>query len=116
MSRIYALWNPHTSVRLDPSQIFQELEFGEDVEGLIDLPVQEMIRGVQEIFPRASEQAGFVEGPGAVGRVHITWTWQWLRIAAADLTPEELAQIQRLAKQYQCQVFDSDSASWQLPS
>jgi hypothetical protein len=116
MSRIYALWNPGPAIRLDPAQIFQELEFGEDVEGLIDLPIQEMIRGVREIFPHTAEQAGSVEGAGALGRVHVTWTWQWLRIAAADLTPEELAQLQRLATQYQCQVFDSDAASWQLPS
>jgi hypothetical protein len=116
MSRIYALWNPGPTLRLDPAQIFQELEFGEDVEGLVDLPIQEMIRGVREIFPQAREQAGSVEGPAALGPVHITWTWQWLRIAAADLTPEELARIQRLAAQHQCQVFDSDAASWQLPS
>jgi hypothetical protein len=116
MSRIYALWNPGPTLRLDPAQTFQELEFGEDVEGLVDLPIQEMIRGVRGIFPQAGEQAGSVAGPGALGRVQITWTWQWLRIAAADLTAEELAQIQRLARQYQCQVFDSDAASWQLPS
>lgn len=115
MSRVYALWNSSASVRLSGQQVFQELEFGEDVDGLIDLPIQEMIRAVREVFPQATERAGSVEGPAALGRVSITWTWQWLRIEMSDPTPEEVSQLQRLAAQFHCQFFDNDTASWQLP-
>ena len=109
MVAIYALWRAGNQVKLPPPEVFQMLEFGEDVEGLIDLPIKELIHEVRQVFPQASERAGIVDGASAVGRVSITWTWQWLRIEGTDLTPAEVEDISQLATRFSCSVFESGS-------
>src|SRR5688500_6743658 len=69
MAAIYAIWRAGDQVKLPQQEVFQLLEFGEDVEGLVDLPIKDLIQDVRQIFPEASERAGVVEGPSAVGRV-----------------------------------------------
>jgi hypothetical protein len=112
MPRILALWNASPRVLLTPPRVFQELEFGEDVTGLIDLPIHEMIASAKQIFPQTSEKSGAVEGPAAVGRVNITWSWQWLRLEYTDLTPDEFSQVRQLGQQHGCGVFDAETGQW----
>src|SRR6478672_986397 len=112
MVAIYAMWRAGDQVKLPPQEVFQTLEFGEDVEGLIDLPIKELIQEVRQIFPQAGERAGVVEGASAVGRVSVTWTWQWLRVEGTDLTPAEVEDISQLATRYSCTVFESPSRSF----
>jgi hypothetical protein len=112
MVAIYALWRAGNQVKLPPQEVFQMLEFGEDVEGLIDLPIKELIQEVRQIFPAAIERAGLVEGASAVGRVSVSWTWQWLRIAGTDLTAAEVEEISQLATRYSCSVFERTSGEF----
>src|SRR5436190_16169635 len=59
-SVLYTLyfWNQPADFPSLPAGVAQELQFGNDVEGLIDLPVKEVIDRLTGEYPGAMERAG----------------------------------------------------------
>ena len=51
-------WKPGPKVKLSAPEIARELVWGEEVEGLIDLPVREIIDRLKAEFPQHEEKSG----------------------------------------------------------
>jgi hypothetical protein len=103
MSDILLFWNAGPKVTLSPPEIARELQWGEEVNGLIDLPVKEIIDQLKAAFPAHEEGAGLLVGHGGVGTFEATWTWQFVKVDCKDLPPGDR---QKLIDTIGCQAFD----------
>ena len=91
---------------MPPAAIAQELFYGEDVEGLVDLPIKEIIDRVKGAFPSAVEKAGLIVGPVGEGSFEMTWSWQHVRFECHDLADDECQQFTTLMRQFDCSLFE----------
>jgi hypothetical protein len=73
-------WNARQAPPLPPEQLARELYWGEEVEGLDDLPIREILDRLTEAFPRHKETTGLVQVHGEEGPFEVTWTWQAVRV------------------------------------
>lgn len=73
-------WRQEATVRLLPQSIAQELNWGQDVKGLEDLPVKEILTKIKEALPQAVERAGLLSGEAQSGNWEITWGWQFMKL------------------------------------
>ena len=83
MAEILMFWNAGPAVKLSPPEICRELMWGEDVDGLIDLPVKQIIDRLKAAFPRHEERSGEFTGHGSSGSFDATWTWQYVKVGVA---------------------------------
>lgn len=116
MPQIFAFWKPQTDLILQPQAIFQLLYYGEDAEGIEDLPIQEIIAALKREFPQHDEQPGLLSVRGAVGHFDATWTWQHFRVEIHDLVAADLQQLIKTVQAFGCGVYDSQANSWTPPS
>ena len=90
MAEVLLFWKPGAHVKLSPPEIGRELTWGEEVEGLIDLNVREILDRLRVAFPRHEERAGELVGLGSSGgSFTATWTWQHVRVELNDLADED---------------------------
>jgi hypothetical protein len=99
-------WKPGPNIKLSAPEIAQELMWGEDVEGLIDLPVREILDRLKADFPQHEEQAGAFLGRGAAGQFEATWTWQFVRVTCRDLTVADRERVIDAIESFDCMAFD----------
>jgi hypothetical protein len=100
-------WNPGPNVRLSPAEVAQELIWGEEVEGLIDLPVKEIIERLKTEFPQHDEQPGTLIGHGGDGSFEVTWTWQHLRVECHDLPAADRQRLIDAVESFGCMAYDA---------
>jgi len=86
---VLMFWQPGPGVRLTPAEIGRDLTWGEEVEGLIDLPVREIIDRLKTAFPTHQEQSGVLIGHTQDGSFEATWTWQYVKVVCHDLDGQE---------------------------
>ena len=86
---ILMFWHAGPQVQLSSAEIYRELTWGEEVEGLVDLPVREIIDRLKAAFPRHEEQSGLFIGHTGCGSFEATWTWQYFKVACRELDEEE---------------------------
>ena len=84
MSTLY-FWNASPALKLSASDVARELGYGEEVEGLADLPIKEILARIKQAFPQHTEEAGALIVQGGVGSSEITWGWQYLKAAVQGL-------------------------------
>ncbi len=82
-------WNTGSAVKLSPPEICRELMWGEDVDGLIDLPVKQIIERLKAAFPRHEERSGELTAHGSSGSFDATWTWQYIKVELHDLADDD---------------------------
>ncbi len=109
MRQVLLFWRTGPDVKLSTDAIGQELSFGEDVEGLIDLPIKEIIARIQADFPDAQENVGALNGRGEGGPFEVTWTWQFFRVEAAELTAGDRQKFIAIGKEFQCEPWETKS-------
>jgi hypothetical protein len=89
MAEVLLFWNAGPQVRLSPPEVGRELTWGEEVPGLIDVPVRQILDRLKAAFPRHDERSGEFTGHGVRGSFDVTWTWQHLRVELHDLADED---------------------------
>jgi hypothetical protein len=90
MAETLLFWKPGPHVKLSPPEIGRELTWGEEVDGLIDLNVREILDRLKAAFPRNEERSGELVGRGSGGgSFTATWTWQHVRVELHDLADED---------------------------
>src|SRR6185295_6359158 len=86
-------WKAGPKVKLSAPEIARELMWGEEVDGLIDLPIREIIDRLKAEFPRHEEKTGVLIGYGATGSFEMTWSWQHVRVSCRELVSEDRARL-----------------------
>jgi hypothetical protein len=87
-------WKPRADLKLSPPEVAREILWGENVEGLVDLPVREILDKLQGEFAEHRETPGLLVLNTGSGRMEVTWTWQHIKL---DLTDVEDAERERAA-------------------
>jgi hypothetical protein len=106
MPQVFFLWREETDVEHTPERIGRILEAGDDVGGLADLPIREMLDRIRHEFPGAQESAGMLTWKSGSESFRITWTWQFLRVEADSLSDEHREKFIDLARSFHCPVYD----------
>jgi hypothetical protein len=103
-------WKPGPTVKLSAPEIARELLWGEEVEGLIDLPVREIIDRLKTEFPEHEEKSGSLIGHAGSGSFEATWTWQHIRIDCHDLPVSDRERLIDAIESFDCMAYDPQRA------
>ena len=101
------MWRQRTEIGLSPNTIQKRFESGDDVEGMADLPIREMLDHLRREFPGAKESAGLLHWQSGEEALKATWSWQYLRFDVQELQDEHREKIFDLGRQFHCPIFDS---------
>ena len=102
------MWRERADTGLSPNKIQQRFEAGDDVEGVADLPIREMLDHVRREFPGAKESAGLLQWQAGGETLKVTWSWQFLRFEVQELKDEHREKIFDLGRHFHCPVFDPE--------
>lgn len=95
-------WNARHAPSLAPEQLARELYWGEEVEGLDDLPIREILDRLKEVFPQHEETTGLVRVQGEEGPFEVTWTWQAVRVDYQTLGEADMEKLIALLESMGC--------------
>jgi hypothetical protein len=104
---VLMFWKAGPNVKLSPSEIARELAWGEEVDGLIDLPVKDILDAIKNEFPRNDERPGLLICHEEAGSFEVTWTWQHLRVEIHDLEAPHRAQVKAVIEKFGCRTFEA---------
>jgi hypothetical protein len=93
-------------MKLSIAEVARELLWGEEVDGLIDIPVREILDRLKHEFPRHEENSGLLLGHGATGSFEATWTWQFVKIECRELALSEREKLSDAIESFGCVTFD----------
>lgn len=99
-------WNQPTGFALPPSQVAQELQAGNDVEGLIDLPIKEILGRLMKEFPGAVEKAGVLTAEVESGSFEASWSWQFVKMECHDLPDAARERLCEIMLEFAAPAYD----------
>jgi hypothetical protein len=102
-------WKPRSDLRLSPEEVARELIWGEEVAGLIDLPIKEVIERLKAAFPDHQEQPGHFVGRTAEGTFEATWTWQHVRAECRGLSADERQRLTEVLTGFGCVMLERET-------
>jgi len=91
---------------LPAAAIAQELQFGNEVDGLIDLPVRDIIDRLKTEFPGATERAGLLTVKVGGGSLEASWSWQFVKVEFQDLSEETRQQVCDIMQDFSATAYD----------
>lgn len=107
MKTLLFFWREEAEQELPAASIAHELHAGNDVEGLIDLPVQEIIARLKEEFPAAVERAGELAWRQGEASFEATWSWQHVSMQVSNLHEETRDRLIEVLLSFGCRVYDA---------
>ena len=99
-------WKAGQAAKLSAPEIARELVWGEEVEGLIDLPIREIIDSLKATFPRHEEKSGLLLAHAAGGSFEATWSWQHVRIHCRDLSNADRQRLIEAVESFDCMAYE----------
>lgn len=102
-------WHASPAVKLSAQEIARELTWGEDVEGLVDLPVREILDRLKLEFPQNEERSGVFKAEAGGGSFEATWTWQFVRVEPRGMPVEERERLIDAIESFGCMAFEAAS-------
>jgi hypothetical protein len=99
-------WKAGELLTLSPAEVCRELTWGEDVEGLVDLPIKEILDRLKGAFPRHRETSGLLVIEPAAGRCEATWSWQHVRLECHDISPADRQRLVEVLGEFGCQPYE----------
>jgi hypothetical protein len=106
MPEILLFWRPRADLALSPAEIAREVLWGEEVEGLVDLPIKEVIERLKAEFPQHRETSGLLVLHVDDGRIETTWTWQHVKAELHDVPDADRERLTAVLGQFGCEAFE----------
>jgi hypothetical protein len=106
MPEVLLFWKPRENLALSPAEVARELGWGEDVEGLVDLPVKEIIDKLKGQFEEHLETPGLLVLKSGVGRIEVTWTWQHIKLEMHDVEGADRERAAAAIVSFGCVEFE----------
>lgn len=100
-------WKPGPNVKLSPPEIAREIVWGEEVDGLIDLPVREIIDRLKAEFPQCEEKSGSLTCRGESGSAEVTWSWQCIRVENHGLAAADRERLIDAVESFDCMAYEA---------
>lgn len=105
--RTLLFWRSSSAVTLSAKEIARDLVWGEEVEGLIDLPVREILDRIKQEFPDNQETPGLLSCQSSGGNFEVTWSWQHLRVQHRGLPPADRGRLIDLIESFECMAYEA---------
>jgi hypothetical protein len=99
-------WKPGPNLKLSAPEIARELVWGEEVAGLIDLPIREILDRIKAEFSQSEEKSGLLTIHGAGGHAEITWAWQFIRAECQDLPAADRERLIEAIESFDCMAYE----------
>jgi hypothetical protein len=99
-------WKAGPDLRLPAQEVARELIHGEDVAGLIDLPIKAILDRLKEAFPHHREVPGELLVEAGAGSFTATWTWQHLRVELGDVPAADRERLIAVLETFGCEAFE----------
>jgi hypothetical protein len=103
-------WKSGPNTKLSPPEIARELVWGEEVVGLIDLPVREIIERLKAEFPQHEEKPGLLAVHAATGSLEVTWSWQHVRVECRGLDVSDRERLIDTIESFDCMAYETKRA------
>jgi hypothetical protein len=107
MNDVLMFWKPRPGLDLQPPAIAQELAFGEEVDGLVDLPIKEIIDRLKGAFPQHRETPGLLALETGTGRCEATWSWQHVKLELAGVSDDERQRLIGVVEAFGCKAHEA---------
>jgi hypothetical protein len=107
MDTTLIFWRQRDGNELSPAEVARELQLGNDVEGLIDLAVQEIVAALQSAFPTAVEKAGELVWRQGGEAFEATWTWQHIACQCHALSDDSRERLLAVLERFDCPAYDT---------
>ncbi len=99
-------WKAGPTVKLSAPEVARELNWGEEVDGLIDLPIREILDQLKAEFPQHEEKTGLLIGRAATGSFEATWSWQHLKVLCRDLPADNRQRLIEAIESFDCMAYE----------
>ena len=106
MGEVLMFWRQEPAVKQPAETISQELSFGEDVDGLVDLPIKDGIDRIKSEFTGVDEKPGVLVGRGHAGDFQVSWSWQFFRIEGSHLEEDDRQKFISIGRDFGCQAYE----------
>lgn len=107
MATLY-FWRETMPLPATPSSLVRRLESGgDDVMGLGDLPIREMLDVLKTQFAGGKESAGVWSWRSDAASLQVSWTWQYMRLDLEQISDEHRDQLLELAQRFHCTAYDA---------
>lgn len=99
-------WKAEGPLKLSPERIAEELHYGEDVAGLVDLPIDQVIAQFKQAFSQTREHPGLLQVMGEDGPFSLSWSWQFFRVDGEQLSLADRERFAQIGRQFGCVAFE----------
>lgn len=100
-------WKAGPALKFSAPEVARELVWGEEVDGLIDLPIREILDRLKAAFPQHEEKTGLLIGHADTGSFEATWSWQHLKLHCRDLSADDRQWLIDTIESFDCMAFES---------
>ena len=101
-----AMWSAQAEPSLAPPQVYEQLCGGEHVDGLEDLPLDQVKASVKERFPGIEEDIYELNWNGDDETLQVTWSPQHVHFECHNPSEDTLARLVLLATEFECVLYD----------
>jgi len=108
MFEILLFWKARPDLAMPPEAVARELNWGEEVEGLVDLPVKEIIDRLKAEFSNHDERPGSLTAKApSGGSWEATWAWQFFKVELRDGSDDTRQKIIDILADFGCGMHES---------
>lgn len=102
-------WKSGPHLKLSAPEVARELVWGEEVEGLIDLPIREVIDRLRAEFAEHQEKPGLLIVRVKEGTFEATWSWQFIKVDCRNLPAADRERLINTIEEFDCMAFESNT-------
>jgi hypothetical protein len=106
MSYDLDLWRYKAGVKLDHQKVYEQLSAGEHVEGVDDLPIDAVMRRVNEVFSDWEKLDTVTFDGGDRGTFQLFTTPQFFRVDCYGMSGEEMNKFVEIGGEFRCSLYD----------
>jgi hypothetical protein len=106
MSYDLSFWKQRTSVTLDPQSVYERLSNGEAVDGLEDLPVDQITARIAEEFSDGWDRLEPANWESGEGAFQVSTTPQSFRVDCSGLEGEDMNRFIDIGLEFGCPLYD----------
>lgn len=106
MSYDLDFWRYKPGVVLNHQQVYEQLSDGQTVDGLEELPINDILARVKEVFADWQQLDGANYDGGDRGAFQITTTPQLFRVDCWGMDGEDMNRFIDVANEFDCPLYD----------
>jgi hypothetical protein len=122
MSYDLAFWRQTAGMQRPPESTYETLVGGQPVDGLMDLPVDEILAVIVESFPGAKRGPNGTEdwvewvSANQMDSFQVTWSHQYFLVTCRHVHSDDMNRLIEIGARFGCPLFDPQTSErFQIP-